>query len=462
MAEPKKKKKNGTLSVNELIDMAKAAVQTRRSALERQAWLEGAQEEAKRLEAELKRIEAEDYSKRPNIRIVNPHLLKRLDLQDAQQKLDEIRQQIPKAGKASEDTKQTEDMFMDNYQKCADTFASEADAEDLVDMGRHLKCMKQQAEDLKAQSQACGSYISELEEKFAQIQAEDYSQKPGAKVVNPETWKRMDLEEIEEPLAEASGQYPMLKSAAEDAECLADLFRKAYEHSLKVFIRGDKERLKKLKAQYIKEEMQDTLREQRELMGNYNWDFDEKEDGTHQEKGLVTHINKLLESRSSRHSSKEWDKMCDALSKLHIKDIMDEMWDPREPLNYDKEKLRELREQIDEAIRQTGAYVNKKKDTFLIKVGIGKGPGYLKEARESLQALKNIKNCIDTMDKEYVRVAKEADQRYRPTLGNLGSIRNSTSAEPQRSAIMVQSPEKQPEKKDRPERTRSQAPVLPR
>ena len=439
MAEPKKKEKDGALSVPELISIAKEVMLTHRNALDRQTWYENVQTEVQALSKKLADIEAEDYSKRPGAKLANPNLMKRLDLQDAQEKSEELLHHIPDAKRAFEEAQQTADMFMNTYQKCADKFAAKADAEDLVDMGRDLKQMKLQVEELDAEYKTTYRNIKELRAKLVQIEAADYSKKAGAKVVNPDMWKRLELQETQENLEEVSRRLSWLKTSVDDAKYLTELFRKTFTDSLGTFIKGDKERLKKLKAKYVKEEMQDTLREQRELMGEYNWTFEDKEDGTHQEKGLVLHVRKLLDSKDNRHSSREWSRMCDALSKLHIKEVMDQMWDPTEPLNYDKEQLQDLREKIDEAIRQTGAYVAHKKDTFLVKLGLGKGPEYLKEARESLQALKNIKNCIDTIDIEHVRLVKEADQRYRPALGShVNDLQNSVSTEPRRSASMNQ------------------------
>ncbi len=464
MPEPKKKKDASRLSVSELLTMARDAVQTRRAALDRQAWYEGTQEEARKQEEELSRIQAEDFSKRTYIKFGNPLLVKRLHLEGIQEKLDEIRQQLPEAEKASKDTRQTADMYMDAYRQCEDAFIPEVDEDDLIEMGRELRILEQQAKERKAEYEATVSNMSKLTKQFEQIEATDYSKKAGAKMVNPDIWKRMELEETQENLQKSAERYPQLKTAAEDAECLAGLFRNTFENSLKTLIKEDKGRLQKLKTRYIKEEMQDTLRKQRELMGEYNWTYVDKEDGSHQEKGLVTHINKLLDSRGNRHSSQEWGKMCEALSKLHIKEVMDEMWDPAEPLMYDKERLKRLREQIDEAIQQTGAYVAKKKDTFLVKTRIGKGAGYLKEARESLQALKKIQECIDTIDKEHERLGKEADQRYRPAIASpaFDSIRNLVSLEPRKSVSREQFRRKESEKNEHLEQTNPQVSIRPR
>ena len=416
MAEPEKAKKDGVLSIDELISIAKDIAQIHRSTLEKQAWYEYLQREAAEQKAKLKETEAEHFdAKKVPIR-VNTELWKQMNMQDIQEKLEEIQRQLSEAKKAYSEAQKCEKEYLDNYEKCTEVFAQAADAEDLVAMGQELKRLNQEAREWSDSYEYTCRNVEELQTKHSRIEAEDYSKKTGAAAVNPEMWKRMELMEIEENLEAAYERLPQMKTSAEDTQYIAGLFRKTFAESLDRFVRDDKERLEKLRNDYIKDEMQDTLRKQREFMMEYNWSFEERENRPALQKGLVPHVNKLLDSRDSRHGSVEWDRMCDALSALNIKETLDQMWDPTEPLNYDKEEMRKLREQINEAIHQTSAYVDKKKDSILVKLGIGKGPGYLRDARESLRALKHIERCIDTIDKEHRRLVKEADRRYKPEL----------------------------------------------
>lgn len=416
MAEPKETKKDGVLSIDELISFAKDVAQLHRSTLEKQSWYEYLQREIAKQEAKLKKTATENFDlKKVPIR-VNTELWKRMDMQDIQEELEELRRQLTEAEKACLEAREQEKECLEGYEMCADAFAQTADADDLVAMGRELKRLKQEAREWTDGYEYTCKNVEELQAKYTRIEAEDYSKKTGAGAVNPEMWKRMELMEIEENLEAAYERLPQMKTSAEDTQYIAGLFRKTFAESLDRFVRDDKERLEKLRNDYIKDEMQDTLRKQREFMMEYNWSFEERKDRPALEKGLVPHVNKLLDSRDSRHGSVEWDRMCDALSALNIKDTLDQMWDPTEPLNYDKEQMGELRKQINEAIHRTSAYIDKKKDTFLVKLGIGKGPGYLREARESLRALKHIERCIDTIDKEHRRLVKEADKRYKPEL----------------------------------------------
>ena len=162
MAEPKKKEKDGALSVPELISIAKEVMLTHRNALDRQTWYENVQTEVQALTKKLADIEAEDYSKRPGAKLANPNLMKRLDLQDVQEKSEDLLHHIPDAKRAFEEAQQTADMFMNTYQKCADKFAAKADAEDLVDMERNLKQMKLQVEELDAEYKTTYRNIKEL------------------------------------------------------------------------------------------------------------------------------------------------------------------------------------------------------------------------------------------------------------------------------------------------------------
>ncbi len=438
MPEPEKNNKAGVLDIDELIAVANEAVQTHRTASDRQALYENLQREAKEQSARLEKAAAEDYGQRAVPIAVNPESWKHLEMQEIQEKLDDILRKLPEMETALGKAKQEDEVYHELYQQCVDVFAQAADADDLVAMGRELRRLSREAEELTAGYEYTCRDVEELQARYARTQAEDYSKKTGAKIVNPDLWKRMELMEIEENLNVAYDRLPDLKTSAEDAQYRAELFRKAFESSLERFIRDDKERLTKLRNDYIKDEMQDTIRKQRERIIDYNWSFEERDNKPIREKGLKVHVNKLLDSRDNRHSSEEWDRMCEALSELHISDVLDQMWDPREPFNYDKEQMQKLRKQIDEAILQTGRYVDTKKDSFLVKLGLGKGPGYLREARESLRAMKHIRECIDTIDQEHKRLVKEADRRYKPELvtKTTDSERKTVTVERTRSSDM--------------------------
>ncbi len=173
--------------------------------------------------------------------------------------------------------------------------------------------------------------------------------------------------------------------------------------------------LAQAKKDHIKWDMSDTLREHWDKVceANRSETFP-IENAPAQYSGLSVHIGKLYGAFSNRHDSQEWTDMLKALGELNIEAHFDRWRESAGDYHYDSKEMGELRRQVDYAIEKTQKYVDYKQNTLLVKLGIGQGSEYLREAQGALGYLTTIQNSLNEMDKQYQKCAQAADERYDP------------------------------------------------
>ncbi len=172
-----------------------------------------------------------------------------------------------------------------------------------------------------------------------------------------------------------------------------------------------------LKKNYIRREMTDTVREQLDEIMKLNRNQDDPDDnGPKPVTGLSVHAGRLGAANENRHSSQQWREMHEALSNLKLTDQLRDLQrcHAMGELDYGGEQINSLRSRIDLAAERTQQYVDYKSGTFLVKLGIGRGPEYLREAQEALKYLRDIQVCIQTMDQDYTVAVSGANERYEP------------------------------------------------
>jgi hypothetical protein len=172
--------------------------------------------------------------------------------------------------------------------------------------------------------------------------------------------------------------------------------------------------LAQAKKEYIRRNMNETLRENWDAICDANAPDVKPDNGSAQRSGLRGHIGNLYGAFYNRHDSQEWTNMLKALGKLNIDAHFDRWRKPAGDYHYDIKEMDELSQQVDLAIQKTQKYVDYKSGSLSAQWGIGQGAKYLREARGALEELRKIQTSLNEMDKQYQKCAQAADKRYDP------------------------------------------------
>ena len=423
------RRQNGILNEYELGQLEDAARNHQAEAERLRDAIRDAQREADQLDAQ-----AGEIVDRPGY---DDERRRRLDLNDVnvklaqtEQKIRDMMQQVTEVTQRAEQLKREHEeakQRADQYNQLQD--------EDFPD--REVEPNDPNAQDPLAQALAEKETLTREAYEMArahmiQIQTViDLTEKKSPEQRSPED---IPLDDLQHELNGWRQELPGLKAAMEEAKA------EVLEH------RED------LKKTYIRREITNTVREQLNKIMELHCKQDDPDDyGPKPITGLYVHANKLKAANGNRHGSQQWGGMFKALSGLNL--ITDQLSDLQRclamgALDYDGEQINSLRSQINLAAEQTQQYVDYKSGTFLVKLGIGHGPEYLREAQEALKYLRDIQTCFRTMDAEYTAAAEGANERYepkaaavrndpQPQLGNPSLKRNATSAKNKDNASPV-------------------------
>ena len=172
--------------------------------------------------------------------------------------------------------------------------------------------------------------------------------------------------------------------------------------------------LAQAKKEYIRRDMYETLFEHWNKIGDANDHYTDPDKGPSRRSGLGKHVENLYGAYYNRHDSQEWLDMLEALGDVKIGAYLDRWHNSAGEYYYNSEEMDELRQQINQAIKQTQKYVDYKKGSFATKLGIGQGTEYLREARGALEELWKIQTSLDAMDRKYKECAQAADKKFDP------------------------------------------------
>ncbi len=172
--------------------------------------------------------------------------------------------------------------------------------------------------------------------------------------------------------------------------------------------------LAQAKKEYIRRDMDDTLRYHWNAICDANAHYVEPDNGSAQRSGLDRHIRNLYGAFYNRHDSQEWKDMLKALGDVKIEASYDRWREAAGDYHYDIKEMDELSRQVDLAILQTQKYVDYKSGSLSAQWGIGQGAKYLREARGALEELRKIQTSLNEMDKQYQKCTLAADKRYDP------------------------------------------------
>ncbi len=392
------KRKAGILSEHELDEMQRSIEEQQENANKLRNDIQIAQEEANQLDTQANQIvEVLGYYRDERMR--------KLDLGDVQKKLDETEQRIRVLMQQAAQTDQQIQTLKAAYEdsrKAAEDYKrineegfpeEEVDPIDPNEGDPYAKALAEKETQATEVYEMARSQMIQIQTVIDLLKKKSPEERAGD----------IPLDYLQDGLNRWSRDLPELKKAMETAKAAA------LAHQREVIDRN--------KKNYIRREMTDTGRvELDKIIELYCHQDDPVGPVPPPPTGLSVQADKLKAGNANRHSSREWNGMFQALSDL---DLLDQLRDLQSKhaqgeLDYGGEQFNELRSRINLAAEQTQRYVDYKRDTLLVKLGIGRGPGYLSEAQEALRYLRGIQGCIQTIDEKYNACTKEANERYEP------------------------------------------------